>query len=68
MYTYNFPLHFIAKVKVKEEKEEICSVQCCHNFKLFLFIVKHDANVILFLEKQAFTKIFFENNVLFLYF
>ena len=29
-YTYTFPLHFIAKVKVKKEKEEICCVQCFH--------------------------------------
>lgn len=25
-YTYTFPLHFVAKVKVKKEEKEICCV------------------------------------------
>ena len=46
MHTYNFPLHFVAKVKVIKEVK-ICIVQRFH-VKMFLFVVKHDANVILF--------------------
>ena len=57
-YTYTFPLHFIAKVKVKKEKEEICCVQCFH-VKILLFRLKYDANVMNFSEMQAFCGIFF---------
>ena len=45
-YTYKLPLHFVAKVKVKEVVK-ICKVKGFH-VKLFLFVVKYDANVILF--------------------
>jgi hypothetical protein len=61
-YTYTFPLHFVAKVKVKKEKEEICCVQCCH-VKNLSFCLKYDANVMNFLEMQAFCGIFFDKGL-----
>jgi hypothetical protein len=46
----------MAKVKVIKKRKEICGVQCCHLF--YLFIV-YGAKVILFSQKQAFLRFFF---------
>ena len=51
-YTYKLPLHFIAKVKVIKEKEEVCS-KCFHTFICY-FVSITGANVILFFKKKFF--------------
>ena len=58
-YTYKLPLHFIAKVKVIKEKEEVCS-KCFHTFICY-FVSFLGANVILFFKKQTFYELFLLN-------
>ena len=58
-YTYKLPLHFIAKVKVIKEKEEVCS-KCFHTFICY-FVSFLGANVILFFKKQIFYELFLLN-------
>jgi len=55
VYTYAFPLYFLAKVKVK--KERICISKLVHaNFR---FIFKSEAKVIYFCYIQTKNDIFF---------
>ena len=58
-HTYKLPLHFIAKVKVIKEKEEVCS-KCFHTFICY-FVSFLGANVILFFKKQTFYELFLLN-------
>ena len=55
--TYDFPFHFIVKVKVIKGKEEVCR-KCFH---VILFVTISDANVMLFLKKQEYDENFLQN-------
>ena len=64
-YTYKLPLHFIAKVKVIKEKEEVCS-KCFHTFICYYGSFM-GANVILIIKKQSLNELFLLNFAEFLF-